>query len=215
MRRTQPPSRWQWGNFAFNSFQTYDNVTGTQNVVQLMAQVPLLFTPESTGFERAIARNVKAIDVGGIVVTGGVEVLDISFDALDPTHTLIVEQLVVTDRLLPDGSPASVLAPWQTNTPPVTPGGSANAQDEDFPNRILNRWTEAITFNGNAGVEAGIYNQGFSRRYRKSLKLKTRVLPQFGLHYVFHGDLLTTPGETADIDVRMWARGTIYYKYVW
>lgn len=223
-RKVEAP-RWQVGNF---KLETDVGVVGNEapesvNVVVPIAQIPLL-TPESTNGERFNQRMIKAVDIGGIVWDGfmlpnwGTDLPG------DFTGTVDVwgQQLLVTDRLSPDGSPtAAVEAPWDLTTQPVTSVALTTTGDDDYPLRIHDRWSQYFRFEIDTRAQANITIvrpedvRTVDTRRSRSKRLRLRIDGTHTLAFTF----VTTKGsnfpqEEIERSIKHCVLGTIYYRYV-
>lgn len=223
-RKVEAP-RWQVGNFKLETDVGVvgDSAPDSVNVVVPLAQIPLL-TPESTNGERFNQRMIKAVDIGGLVWDAymlpnwGTDL------AADFTGTVDLwgQQLLVTDRLSPDGSPtAAVEAPWDLTTQPTTSVALTNTGDDDYPLRIHDRWSEYYRFEIDARAQANITvvrpedTRVVTGRRSRSKRLKLRIDGTHTLAFTF----VTTKGNNFPVteierSIKHCVIGTIYYRYV-
>lgn len=220
-RRLHPPSKWQWGNFRLSAEILLNSSTPTFNQMTLMARAENLVNPSGsdageTAMRLTLNRSVRAIEIGGLVWTQGID--NASNWSSSPVLSLN-QQLLVMDRIDADGAPASVLYDFAANTQPVTTSGLDTTEDADAPIRIIDRWADQLDHEWRTGVTTtepgfpGMVQTNRNRRMR-SLRLRARILPDFGLYWFATSRLVNATPVGEDFTIRHWIVGSIYYRWV-
>jgi len=213
--KSQPPRKWQVGNFSIVSEVEIDDTSTSQEYVAQIIAAPGTFLPDTTADQRTITQAIRRIEVGGIVWTQFVKrrVWDLNASAsLFPDF--YVQQLWTINNVDSDGNPIGIDYPWGTNSQPVT-SPLATQENRDEPVRILDRWcTNHWAYSQVGATNEFAASQLVSIQRSRSLRLKVPILDNQALCFTNHVGNAGLPPATGDSVVFVFGLvGTIYYRY--
>lgn len=225
-RTPKRSGRYQRGNFHITSTNFINNSNNTSNIVLVMAKISEIIGDPTTAKGITDEVAMKYLDIGGIR-------FDYVLQDQTPTSVVQVDSVVrvasaqcvlATDRLDTGGQPEAILANWgRTTHPTITAAaGLATGQyEENFPTRVHWRRMHLMGQQSNTGNTTVTTNSLLSKQVQvrscegsANLKLRLRLDDEHAL--TFHHCLTTDsafPASGAEIDVKLWLVGSLWYRW--